>query len=104
MIGWLNLGSLMFGAIAWILPVIHISGYDKRLSENRAVLSIVSFSACSISLFFQICGFYVRVKAEDWSALMDTISVVASVPAILLVGTFLLNGVTLYFYRNKAPQ
>lgn len=100
MIGWFNLGSLVLGAIAWILPVINIFGYGKR-SRNWVTLSVMSISACSISLFLQICSFYERVKAEDWSALMDTVSVIASVPAILLIGTILLNVITLYIYRVR---
>lgn len=101
MIGWLNLGSLVLGLIAWILPAINIMRYEKR-SKNWITLSIVSLSACSISLFLQICSFYERVKAEDWGALMDTMSVIASVPAILLIGTIILNAITLYMYRNRA--
>lgn len=100
MIGWLNLGSLILGIIAWILPMINISRYEKR-SRNWATFSVASLSACAISLFFQIWSFYERVKAEDWSALMDTISVIASVPAILLVGTLLLNGFTLFMYSDR---
>lgn len=101
MIGWLNVCSLLLGAIAWILPAINISRYDKR-SRNWFNFIIVSISACSISLFLQICSFYKRVKAEDWSALMDTVSVIASVPAILLIGTILLNAITWYIYRDRA--
>ncbi|MBD0384482.1 hypothetical protein [Paenibacillus sedimenti] len=100
MIAWLNLGSLVLGVIAWILPAINISRYDKR-SKNWVTLSIVSISACSFSLFFQICSFYEREKVEDWSALMDTVSVIASVSAILLSGTIILNAITLYIYRNR---
>lgn len=94
-------GSLVLGAIAWILPAINISRYDKR-SRNWVTLTIMSISACSISLFFQIWSFYERVKAEDWSALLDTVSVIASVPAILLIGTIILNVITLYIYRDRA--
>ncbi|MCH1627882.1 hypothetical protein [Fredinandcohnia quinoae] len=100
MIGWLNIGSLVLGLIAWILPAINITRYEKR-SRNWITLSILSLSACSISLFFQIWSLYERVKAEDWSALMDTMSVIASVPAILLIGTIILNGITLYMYRSR---
>ncbi|WP_141499658.1 hypothetical protein [Paenibacillus luteus] len=100
MIAWLNLGSLVLGATAWILPAINIARYDKR-SKKWVTLSIVSISACSISLFFQICSFYERIKAEDWTALMDTVSVIASVPAILLIGTIILNVITMYIYRGR---
>ena len=101
MIGWLNLGSLVLGLIALILPAINIVKYEKR-SKYWITFSIVSLSACSVSLFLQIFGFYEIVKAEDWAALMDTMSVIASVPAILLIGTILLNAITLYMYRNRA--
>ena len=74
----------------------------QKWITNWITLSIVSLSACSISLFRQICSFYERVKAEDWGALMDTMSVIASVPAILLIGTIILNAITLYMYRNRA--
>ncbi|MDZ5472349.1 hypothetical protein SM124_11380 [Bacillus sp. 31A1R] len=100
MIGWLNLGSLLLGLVAWILPAISITRYEKR-SRNWITLSIVSLSSCSIALFFQIGSFYERIKAEDWGALMDTMSVIASVPAILLIGTLILNAITLYMYRNQ---
>lgn len=103
MTAWLNLGSLVLGAIAWILPAISLSRYDKG-SRNWITLSFVSISACSTSLFFQIFSLYARVKAEDWSALMDTVSVIASVPAILLVGTIVLNVITLYIYRDRAAS
>ena len=101
MIGWLNFGSLVLGLIAWILPAINITRYEK-LSRNWITLSVVSLSACSISLFLQICSFYERVKAEDWGALIDTMSVIASVPAILLIGTIILNTITLSMYQNRA--
>lgn len=100
MIAWLNLGSLVLGVVAWILPVINIARYNKR-SSNWITLSIASISACSVSLFLQICSFYVRVKAEDWSALLDTVSVIAFVPGILLIGTILLNVCTLFMYHEK---
>ena len=100
MIGLLNLGSLVLGLIAWILPAITIARYEKR-PKNWVISSVVSLSACSISLFFQIYSFYERVMGEDWGALMDTVSVIASVPAILLIGTILLNGITLYMYHIR---
>lgn len=103
MTGWLNFGSLVLGAVAWILPAINLYRYDKR-SRNWVTISFVSISACSVSLFFQILSFYKRVMAEDWSALMDTVSVIASVPAIMLIGTIILNVITFYIYRDRAAK
>ncbi|WP_422660560.1 hypothetical protein ACK8P5_08775 [Paenibacillus sp. EC2-1] len=101
MSAWPNLVSLVFGIIAWIVPIFNMSRYDER-SRNWTTLSMVSISACAISLFFQTLSFYERVKAEDWTALKDTVSVIASVPAILLIGTITLNVITLYVYRKRA--
>src|SRR5699024_7433507 len=98
------IGSLVFGLIAWILPVVNIMRYRDQNYENWILLSVVSLSACSVSLFLWIYSFYERVKAEDWGALMDTISVIASVPAILLIGTIILNAITLILYRYRTTK
>ncbi|MBP2239642.1 cytochrome c oxidase subunit 4 [Cytobacillus eiseniae] len=100
MIGWLNLGSLVLGVSAWVLPAINIFRYEKQ-SKNWITLTIMSVSFCTISLFFQIWSFYERVKIEDWSALMDTVSIIVSIPAVLLIGTILLNAITFFVYRNR---
>ncbi len=53
MIGLLNLGSLVLGLIAWILPVVNLMRYEKHDRKNWVALSITSISACAISLCFQ---------------------------------------------------
>ncbi|WP_249336681.1 hypothetical protein [Sporosarcina sp. Marseille-Q4063] len=98
MVGLLNLGSLVLGLIAWILPVVSLMKYNHR---NWATLSVMSLSACAISLCFQIFYNYHLVKIEDWSALMDTTRAVAFAAAVLLIVTILLNGITLIVYREK---
>lgn len=34
MIGLLNIGSLLLGLVAWILPVIILTRYDKNNPKN----------------------------------------------------------------------
>ena len=99
--GWLILGSLVLGLIAWILPVVNLVQRNKTDHRNWVVFSVVSVSACAISLCMQI--FYTNhlVKAEDWSALLDTSSAVALVAAILLVVTIILNAFSLVVYYRK---
>jgi len=99
--GWLNLGSLILGLIAWILPVVNLVQRNKADHRNWVVFSIVSVSACAISLCMQI--FYTNhlVEAEDWSALLDTSSAVALVAVILLVVTIILNTFSLAVYHRK---
>lgn len=104
MIGLLNLGSLVLGLIAWILPVVILIRDKKDIQSNWAALSIMSISACAISLCFQIYYHYHLVKIEDWGALMDTIGGVAFAATVLLIVTILLNGITLIVYRDKTAK
>ncbi|RDW18207.1 hypothetical protein CWR48_11510 [Oceanobacillus arenosus] len=104
MIALLNLGSLILGLIAWALPVINLARYEKSNNRYWVFLSIMSISACAISLCFQIYSTYDRVKSEDWSALMDTMEATATVSAILLIFTILLNAVTLVLYRKRLTK
>ncbi len=101
MIGWLNVGSLVLGLIAWILPVVNLKSFTKHFHNNWVALSMMSMSACAISLFFQILNSYNRVKMEDFSALMDIMGVRVFVAAVLLIGTIILNVMTLIVYRNR---
>jgi uncharacterized membrane protein len=103
MFGLLNLGSLLLGLIAWILPILNLTR-DKKQNKNWVVLSMVSICACGISLCFQIFYTYYKVTVEDWSALMDTMYAVAYVSAILLTVTILLNVITLKVYRGRAVE
>lgn len=100
MIGFLNLGSLLLGLIAWLLPIMNLMRYKKHEQRNWAVLSVVSISACAISLGFQIFYHYHLMKIEDWAALMDVTGAVAKAAAVLLIITILLNAITLIVYRQ----
>ena len=104
MIGLLNLGSLVLGLIAWILPVVNLIRYKKHDHRNWVSLSILSISACAISLCFQIFYNYHLVEIRDWSALMDTTGTVAFVAAVLLIVTIILNAMTLIIYRDKTAK
>jgi uncharacterized membrane protein len=104
MIGLLNLGSLMCGLIAWILPVVNLIRYKKHNNRNWVILSIMSISACAISLCFQIFYNNHLVKISDWSALMDTTDAVVLVAAVLLIVTIILNVITLFTYRNRTAK
>lgn len=102
---WLNPASIVFGLIAWILPFINLTKQNKSSNKNWAIFSIASISACSISLCMQI--FYTNhlVNIEDFVAIMDTFSVVASTSAFLLVSTIVLNAITCFvYYKNKTQN
>lgn len=97
MVGLLNLGSLILGIVAWILPIVNLIQF-KHSWVGRSMMSI---SACAISLGFQIFYMYHLVKIEDWSALMDTMGAVAFAAAVLLIVTIGLNVMTLLVYRKR---
>jgi len=98
---FLNFGSLVLGLLAWILPVVTLMRYKKLVHSTWVALSMVSLSASALSLLFQIVEITHRVKVADWSALLDTMPAVASVSAVLLFGTIILNTMTLLVYRDR---
>lgn len=100
MFGLLNLGSLVLGLIAWILPAVSLLHNNK----NWVAYSVLSLVACTISLAFQIYYHAHLVSIEDWSALMDTTGAVALVATILLVVTIILNTITWLIYRKRVSQ
>ncbi|WP_243120522.1 hypothetical protein [Pelotomaculum sp. FP] len=100
--GWLNLGSLVLGLIAWILPVVNLVRHNKADRRNWVVFSVASVSTCAISLCMQIFYTDHLVKIEDWSALMDTSHAVALVATLLLAVTIILNVITLVVYYRKS--
>lgn len=99
--GLLNIGSLVLGLIAWVLPIINLINSKKPNHDNWIILSVMSISACAISLCFQIIYNYYLVKIADWSALMDITGAAAFLSAVLLIGTIILNTITLVIYRNR---
>ncbi|WP_339181715.1 hypothetical protein [Oceanobacillus sp. FSL W7-1293] len=82
MIGLLNIGSLLLGLIAWILPVINLTRYDKHNPKNWAALSLASMSACAISLCFQLAYNYHLVKEGCYALLMGRVDVCKNVASI----------------------
>ena len=98
---WFNVGSLVLGLIAWILPIVNLAKYNKVKHTNWIVLLFTSMSACTISVLFQIVYQKHLVQIEDWSAIMDTIWGVLFVSTVLIVGTITLNLITIIKYRKN---
>jgi len=88
--GLLNVGGLLLGLIAWILPVVNIIRHKEHDHQNWVTFSIMSIGACAISLCFQIFYHNHLVTIEDWGALMDTTGALAYVAAILLTVTVII--------------
>jgi len=93
MIGLLNVGSLVLGLAAWIMPVISIIRHRTTRVRLRMLFSVISFSACAFSLFMQIAQIRQRVILQDWAALMDTAGALVTVSLLLVIITVILNGI-----------
>jgi hypothetical protein len=101
MIGLLNVGSLIFGLIAWILPVVNLAQRTKQGDQKWGLLSVISISACAIALNLQFYYINYLVNIEDWSALMDITGAQSFVASVLVTVTILLNAITLIVYRLR---
>ncbi|MCF2649985.1 hypothetical protein [Niallia circulans] len=104
MMGLLNIGSLVLGLIAWILPAANLMRNNRENQGNRLIIGLVSMSACVISLLFQIIYNYHLVKIEDWSALMDTTRGVMVAATVLILVTIILNAINLTVYRKRSER
>ena len=99
---WLNLGSLVLGLIAWTLPIVNLMRYKNHNRKNWSTLSIMSLSACAISLYLQIVYAFNLVKIGSLSNLIESAWVDAS--SVLLIVTLLLNIITIIVYRDKTTK
>jgi cytochrome c oxidase subunit 4 len=97
---WFNVGSLLLGLTAWVLPIVNLAKFNKTKHKNWVVLLFASMSACTISVLFQIVYQKHLVQIEDWSAIMDTIWGVLFVSTVLIVITITLNLITIIKYRK----
>ena len=101
---WLNVGSLVLGLIAWILPVVALLLNNEQEQRKWVALSFVSLSACAISICMQILYTRHLVQIEDWSALLDTMGAVAFAATVLLIVTLFLNVITLIRYQGRIAK
>ena len=75
-----NLGSLILGFAAWVLPFLAVKKKDQF-----GLCCLSSFACCILSLLFQLFEVKNRVNLEDWSALMDTMHAVILASVVLVV-------------------
>lgn len=99
----LNIGSLAFGLIAWLIPLVVRFRAAKLGLQKRYFFTIISFSACAVALCLQFYEIKHRVEINDFAAIMDTIAALAQVAVILSVITILLN-VLVWQVRQAEPS
>ncbi|WP_440895494.1 hypothetical protein ACS127_13155 [Amphibacillus sp. Q70] len=100
----LNLGSLLLGLTAWILPMIYLAKAKNLGYTKSFILSALSISACAISLFLQILNVNYLIEVGDWTALMDTGGAIVFASAVLLVGTLTLNAICFIMYHDRVKK
>ncbi len=96
-----NIGSIVLGLTAWILPVINIMLVRRNRSWDRGTLAALSLGACAASIWLLHFYTYHKVTIEDWSAVLDTTGAITRVTGVLLIVTLLLNSVTYLLYRKR---
>lgn len=102
--GLLNIGSLLFGLIALVIPIIILMRQDNYVSNNLGLISGISISSCAISLCMQILYANHLVNIEDFTAMMDTLGTVSNVSAVLLIATIVLNIITYMVCNGNKSQ
>lgn len=104
MIIFLNIGSLIFGLLAWTFPIVLLISGKYSTLRKWACFFVVSLTACSVSLYFQLLNIVHLVNIEDWTAIMDTARGVIVVSGVLLIITILLNVITLVVLGNASNK
>lgn len=91
-----NVFSLVLGIIAWCFAFVAIKGKKKHAAYG---CSVVSFSLCVISLFFQFLEIGCRANNGDYAGIEDTIGAVIVAAGVLAGATIILNVVAII--RNQ---
>jgi len=90
MVTLLNLGSLMFGLLSWVIPGLALM-LRNRKKVSGVLLMFISFMLMGFSLLFQLMVQQALIAKNDTVAIMDTIDGVVMVSMVLLCGTILAN-------------
>ena len=99
MSAYYSIGSILLGLAAWGIPyfsrrkIKHFGGWSKAV--------FLSFCCCLAALFLQFLEIRYRVESRDVAGLMDTIGAIVAAAAVLIVGTFCMNGVVYLYVREK---
>lgn len=98
MVGLLSLGSLVFGLLAWILPILAL----RKLGHKSMVYVAISFAFVALSILFQLMSQEYFADIEDLSAIMDTIGFAITMSWVLFIVAILFNSVVIYRYVQEA--
>lgn len=100
MVTLLNLGSLVFGILSWVIPGLALM-LRIRKKVSGVLFMFISFMLMGFSLLFQLMVQQALIAKNDTVAIMDTIDGVVMVSMVLLVGTILANATLLRTLSKK---
>lgn len=88
--GWLIIGSLVLGIVAWILPLLNLSRAQANV-KRWITYSFLSFICCGMAILFQLIVQNLFVEIEDFTALMDITGTSVLAASVLFLVTIVLN-------------
>ena len=91
-----NIGSLILGLLAWVLPVAAMGAKKRPMAFCAG-----SFALCGVSLLLQLVDMRHLCMIGDFSAIDDTIGAVVFAAEVLLTVTGILNAVALLVGRKR---
>ena len=97
----LNLGSVILGLLAWVLPWMPVKGKILSAIRRRGLHQWVSFTCCALALWLQLCYQWHLADIGDWSALGDTAGAVMKVSAFLVLTTAADNLLARVLWRQE---
>ena len=96
---YLNAGSLVFGFVAWIIPLAYIIRHNLRVSIQEIML--LSFMLMGLALVFQLMYQQHLASINDLGAFLDIIDGVVLASWILFLGTIFLNVIAVIYSRKR---
>lgn len=90
--------SLLFGLIAWFIPIWKLL---RRDYHHPGLSVLASMTAALFSLITQFLQISSNVAEGDWAAIEDTIRALVMVVILFCCVTILLNGILLILKKNR---
>lgn len=85
--------SLILGIISWVIPLL---SFNKNIHFLKPpVFCSLSFGCCGAAALLQFADIQLRIRAEDWAGIEDTLGSVMIGVAVLFIITIISNAIAL---------
>lgn len=98
MITLINLLSLITGLLALTLPLIFIRNMKKASKKHLCLTVFASMAFCIIAIFVHLIQVYYLAMNQQWTNIADSIGFILMMSSILLIASFVSNGVAIHKY------